>query len=79
MATWLQCPECGRGKGEDHKSGCLRRHAPPIMDYTRPRKVEGKSYRDYGIKREPLKPVTGGEAYPEMPDFLKRATSVVKP
>lgn len=25
-APWTECPECGVGKGIDHKRGCLRGH-----------------------------------------------------
>ena len=73
MVAWLVCPECGVGKGEDHKHGCLRRSSPPIMDYSRLPRRDGRPFREYGIKREPLKPVTEAEPY------TGRATSVVKP
>jgi hypothetical protein len=70
MTAWLVCPECGCGKGEDHKRGCLRRHAPPIMDYSKLPRAPGKMR---GPTPRPLLPVTEAEPYKH------RATSVVKP
>ena len=34
MVTWEKCPECGRGRGEDHKIRCHHRLHPPVPDYS---------------------------------------------
>ena len=68
MAAWLQCPECGCGKGEDHKRGCLRRQSPPIMDYSRWPRRDGRTFREYGGKQPAMAPLTE--------PVVKRATSV---
>lgn len=37
MTTWTTCPECGCGRGEDHKRSCGRRVRPVAPNYhTRP-------------------------------------------
>jgi hypothetical protein len=67
---WTVCPECGCGKGEDHKRGCLRRKAGMIMDYSRVPRNRGAE-RMRAPAPAPMQPLTEPET--------RRATSVVKP
>ena len=32
--TWETCPECGVGRGADHKLSCSRRHPPVPADHS---------------------------------------------
>jgi len=74
---WTICPECGRGRGEDHQRDCSRSKRPPVRDYSKLAGNRGpETMRGVVLPLQPVTDEDGGP--PPAPNMKGRATSVLE-
>lgn len=65
--SWTECPECGVGRGDDHKGGCTKKRVPALakagVSQTMSSRKRGRKERKGKRHEHDVQSVPKGVAY----------------